>query len=112
MHFSTLFASAALAGSALAQVPGVVHDFPVAKRNVIEKPAECSRTNLLRALVRFQGNGSEVFCRSYLGGASAGTVTITVPGGAETVDATITETPEPVTVVVTKIQSVLQISRA
>lgn len=103
MHFSTLFASAALAGSALAHVPGVVHDFPVAKRNVVEKRAECSRNNLLRALVRFQGNGTEEFCRSYLGGAGLGTVTITVPGGTETVDATITETPEPVTEVVTEI---------
>lgn len=104
MHFSKLFASAALAGSVLAHVPGVVHDSAFGKRNVVEKRAECSRNNLLRALVRFQGNGTEEFCRSYLGGVGGGTATITIPGATETVDAVITETPEPVTEVVTEIE--------
>lgn len=90
MHFSQLLASAALASTVLAHVPGVVNDFPVFKRAAVEKRAECSRNNLLRALVRFQGNGTEEFCRSYLG-AGAAEVTITVPGGTETIDATVTE---------------------
>ena len=105
MHVSKLFVSAALAGSVLSHVPGVVHDFPIAKRNAIEKRAECSHNNLLRALVRFQGSGTEEFCRSYLGGSGSGsgTVTVTVGGATETVDATITLTPEPSTESVTEI---------
>lgn len=103
MHFFKLFASAALAGSVLAHVPGVVHDFPIAKRNVIEKPAECSPNNLLRALVRFQGNGTEEFCRGYLEGSDSRTVTVTVGGATETVHATITVIPEPSTDTVTEI---------
>lgn len=102
MHFSQLLASAAVVGSVLAHVPGVIHDTRFGKREVVEKRAACSRNNLLRALVRFQGNGTEEFCRSYLGDVG-GTATVTIPGATETVDATITETPEPVTEVVTEI---------
>lgn len=90
MHFSQLLASVALASTVLAHVPGVANDFSVFKRAAVEKRAECSRNNLLRALVRYQDNGVEEFCRSYLG-VSAANVTITVPGGTETVDATVTE---------------------
>ena len=103
MHFSKLFACAALAGTVLAHVPGVFHDFHIAKRNVIKKRAECSRNNLLRAPARFQGNGTEEFCLSYLGGSGSGAVTVTVGGATEIVDATITMTPEPSTETVTEI---------
>lgn len=103
MYFTQLFASAGVVGSVLAHVPGVVHDTHFGKREIIEKHAACSHNNLLRALVRFQYNGAEEFCRSYLGDVGGGISTITVPGGTETVDTTITKTPEPVTEIVTDI---------
>lgn len=102
MHLTQLLASAAVVGSVLAHVPGVVHDTPFAKREIVAR-AECSRNNLLRALVRFQGSGTEEFCQSFLGGLGGGAATVTVPGGTATVNATITTAPEVVTETVTEV---------
>ncbi len=105
MHFTQLAASAALVGSVLSHRPGVVNGHPpsaeAARRGVVVA-RDCSHNNLLRALIRFQAEASP-FCSSYLGGSAVITVTETLAGADTTVDATITETPEPFTEIVTDI---------
>lgn len=100
MHFSKIAATAVLAGSVLAHRPGVVNDYPAIKRRDLVA-RDCTRNNLLRALIRFSAEASP-FCSEYLGGSAVATVTETV-AGETTVEDTATVTGEPEVIVITDI---------